>query len=137
MENSCIVARWPFAFIRKSLEVVLTRLKEVLRTSSGRRLDDVLKKGLCNFHYRPIQDAFETKIKAFLRRYCDIFVSAGSILLFRILWITWSWVARLIISFRQLLLYSSFPLTTLKMAVPFVFLELLQLKITQFVRGKI
>ena len=132
MESSCIVARWPFAFIRKSLEVVLTRLKEVLRTSPERRLDDVLKKGLYNFHYRPTQDAFETKIKAFLRRYCDVFVSAGSIL-----WIALSWVARLIKSFRQLLLYSSFPLVTLKMAVPFVFLELLQLKITQFVRGKI
>ena len=51
--------------------------KEVLRTSSGRRLGDGLKKSRRNFHFRPIYDIFETQIKTFLRRLYDVFVSAG------------------------------------------------------------
>ena len=49
-------------------------LEDVLRTSPGRRLIDVLKKGRRDFHFRPIWDVFETKIKTFLRRLCDVFV---------------------------------------------------------------
>ena len=51
--------------------------KEVLKTSSGRRLSDVLKKGRRDFHFRPISNVFETKIKTFLHR-CDVIVSAGN-----------------------------------------------------------
>ena len=40
----------------------------VLRTSSGRRLGNVLKKS--DFHFRPIYDVFETKIKTSLWRDC-------------------------------------------------------------------
>ena len=54
--------------------------KEVLKASSGRRLGDVLKKGRRDFHFRPIYDVFETKIKTFLRRLCDVIVSAGLLL---------------------------------------------------------
>ena len=68
-----------FAFTRKGLDDVF---KEVLRTSSGRRLGDVLKKDLRDFHFRPVYDIFETKIKAFLRRLYDVIVSAGKVLLF-------------------------------------------------------
>ena len=51
--------------------------KEVLKTSSGRRLSDVLKKGRRDFHFRPISNVFEIKIKTFLHR-CDVIVSAGN-----------------------------------------------------------
>ena len=71
-----MVLRWSFAFTRKGLEDVF---KEVLGTSSGRRLGDALKKGRRDFHFRPIFDVFETKIKTFLRRLCDVIVSAGKI----------------------------------------------------------
>ena len=44
IEGPYMVVRWSFAFTRKSIEDVLRRLKEVLRTSpAGRRLGDVLK----------------------------------------------------------------------------------------------
>ena len=49
--------------------------KEVLRTSCGKRLGDVLEKGRHFFHFKPIYDIFETKIKTFLRRLCDVIVS--------------------------------------------------------------
>ena len=52
-------------------------LQDILRASPGRRLDDVLKKGHRVFHFRPIKDVFETKIKTFSRRLCDVFVSVG------------------------------------------------------------
>ena len=52
-------------------------MEDVLWTSSGRRLDVVLKKGRRDFHFRQICDVFETKIKTFLQRVCDVFVSAG------------------------------------------------------------
>ena len=42
-------------------------LKEVLKTFPGRRLDDVLKTGRRDFHFRPIYDVFETKIEDVLR----------------------------------------------------------------------
>ena len=47
-----------------------------MRTSSGRLLGDVRKKGRRDFHFRPIYDVFETKFKTFLRRFCDAIVSA-------------------------------------------------------------
>ena len=53
-----MVLRWSFAFTRKGLE---DGFKEVLGTSSGRRLGDFLKKGRRDFHFRPIYDVFETK----------------------------------------------------------------------------
>ena len=40
----------------------------------GRRLDDVFEKGRRDFHFRPIEDVFETKNKTFLQRLCDVFV---------------------------------------------------------------
>ena len=55
-------------------------LEDVLRTSLGRRLEDVMKKGRRDFHFRPVEDVFETKIKTFLRRLCDVFVSAGALI---------------------------------------------------------
>ena len=36
-----------------------------------------MKKGRRDFHFRPVEDVFETKIKTFLRRLCDVFVSVG------------------------------------------------------------
>ena len=53
-----MVSRWSFAFTRKGLEDVF---KEVLRTSSGRRLGDIFKEVLrasssLDFHFRPIYD---------------------------------------------------------------------------------
>ena len=72
-----MVLRWSFALTRKGLEDVF---KEVLGTSSGRRLGDALKKGRRDFHFRPIYDVFETKIKTFLRRLCDVILSAGKVL---------------------------------------------------------
>ena len=61
----------------KLLKTSQNGFKEVLRTSSGRRLGDVLEKGRRDFHFRPIYDVFETKIKTFLRRLWDVIVSAG------------------------------------------------------------
>ena len=52
--------------------------KEVLRMRSGKRLGDFFKKGRRDFHYRLIYNVFETNIKTFLRRLCDVIVSAGS-----------------------------------------------------------
>ena len=40
--------------------------------SLGRRLDDVLKNGRRNIHFRPIYDVFETKNKTFLRLICRV-----------------------------------------------------------------
>ena len=87
-----MVLRWCFAFTRKGLEDVFKEVlgtssgrrlgdvfKEVVRTSSGGRLDDVLKTGRRDFHFRPIYDVFETKIKTFLRRLCDVIVLAEEI----------------------------------------------------------
>ena len=54
LESSYIVSRWSFVFARKSLKDVLRSLKEVLKTSSGRRLDNVLNKGRRDFHFRLI-----------------------------------------------------------------------------------
>ena len=59
-------------------------LGDVLGMSLGRCLEDVswntswwpLKKVRHDFHFRLIQDVFETKIKTFLRL-CDVFVSTG------------------------------------------------------------
>ena len=65
-----------FAFTKKRLEDVLKRLKEALRTLSVRCFDDILKKGRCSFHFKSIQDIFETKTKPVFRRLCDVFVSA-------------------------------------------------------------
>ena len=48
-----------------------------LKTSRGRLLKDFFKKGHRDFHFRPVYQVFETKIKTFLRRLCDTFVSAG------------------------------------------------------------
>ena len=61
----------------KLLKTSQNGFKEVLRTSSGRRLGDVLEKDRRDFHFRPIYDVFETKIKTFLRRLWDVIVSAG------------------------------------------------------------
>ena len=72
-----MVFRWSFAFTRKGLEDVF---KEVLKTSSGRRLGNVLKKGRHDFHFRPTSDVFETKIKTFLRRHCVAWVNWSSCL---------------------------------------------------------
>ena len=72
-----MVSRWSFAFTRKSLENVLRRVKEALRTSPGRRLDYVLKNGRRDFHFRPIKKVFEMQIKMNLRRLCDTFLSVG------------------------------------------------------------
>ena len=53
-----MVSKWSFAFTIKSLEDDVRRLygglEDVFRTSPGRRLDDVLKKGRRDFHFRPI-----------------------------------------------------------------------------------
>ena len=48
-----------------------------MRTSSGRRLGDILKEGRRSFHFRIIYDFFETKITTFLRHLCNVIVSAG------------------------------------------------------------
>ena len=48
-------------------------LKEVLKTFPGKRLDDVLKTGRRNFHFRPIYDVFETKIEDVLRPLQEFF----------------------------------------------------------------
>ena len=85
-----MVSRWSFAFTRKDLEDVFKLVlrtsserrlgnvfKEVLRTPSGRRLGNVLKKGRRDFHFRPIYDVFQTRVKMFFQRLCDFIVSAG------------------------------------------------------------
>ena len=74
IESLYMVFWFSFAFTRNDLEDVF---KKVFRTSSGRRLGDVFKKGRRDFHFRPIYDVFETKIKTFLRRLCDVILSAG------------------------------------------------------------
>ena len=43
----------------------------------GRRLHEVLRKGSHEFHFRPMKDVFEIKIKTFLQCLCNVFVSAG------------------------------------------------------------
>ena len=44
IEIPYIVSRWSFAFTRKSLEKVLRRLKEVLRTSPRKSIEKVLRR---------------------------------------------------------------------------------------------
>ena len=66
-----MISWWPFAFARKSLEDVLRRLKEILRTSSGKRLDDVLKKVVAT----TISDQSKTSLRQKLRRFHDVFTT--------------------------------------------------------------
>ena len=66
-----MLSRWSFAFTRKGLEDVLRLFKEVLMTSLGRHLDDILKKARCDFDFRQVS------IKTPLRHLCDVFVSDG------------------------------------------------------------
>ena len=53
-----MVSEWSFASNGKSLEYVLSSLKEVLRTSPGRRLDNILKKVVAT----SISDRVETSL---------------------------------------------------------------------------
>ena len=66
-------------------EDVLKRLWDVLKTSPRRCLDEVLKNGRLNLHFRPIKDVLGNKIKTFLRRLYDVFVSAGNVFLWMVL----------------------------------------------------
>ena len=67
-----MVSKWSLAFTRKSFGDVSRCLKEISRKTSWRRLIKVRH----DFYFRLIEDVFEIKFKAFLRRVCDVFVSA-------------------------------------------------------------
>ena len=67
-----MVFRWSFTFTRKGLEEVF---KEVLKTSSGRRLGNVFKKVVTT----SILDQPTTSLRLKLRRFYDVIVSAGLI----------------------------------------------------------
>ena len=54
IESPDTVSSCVFSFTRKSLEDVLRRLNEVFKTSSQRRLNDIVKKGRLNVHFTPI-----------------------------------------------------------------------------------
>ena len=69
-----MVSRWSFAFNRKSLENVLKRLKEALRSSPGRRLDDILKMVVAT----SISDQSKTSLRPKLRHFYDVFVTSLS-----------------------------------------------------------
>ena len=76
--------------------LVLKNFK-VLRTSPRRGLEDVfwktprqcLKKGCHDLHFRSVWDVFGTKIRVFLRCFCEVFVLAGDILHLRIYLFGW------------------------------------------------
>ena len=97
IESSYIASRWSFAFTRESLEEVLRRLKEVLRTfpgrgledvswktssgrlledvlktSPGRRLNDASKKVVATF----ISNQSKTTLRPNLRRFYDVFATS-------------------------------------------------------------
>ena len=72
-----MISRWSFAFTKKSFGDVLKRLEGILRTSPGRRLGNVFKKGCHDFQFRPIYQFFGTKIKTSLRRLCNVYMSVG------------------------------------------------------------
>ena len=54
IEDPDMVSRWSFALTRKSLQDLLRHLKEVLRTSCRRGIDDVLKKDCHDYQFRSI-----------------------------------------------------------------------------------